>query len=101
MIGGEIKLDLQLLALLSKLGKEHKMAPEKIASGVLELAALSQVFGIRQVTTTRGRDPSKYAMVAFGGAGGPFATEVADFLNINTILSPPNPGNLCPGASRF
>jgi len=34
-------------------------------------------------------------MVAFGGAGGLFATEVADFLNISTILSPPNPGNLC------
>ena len=34
-------------------------------------------------------------MVAFGGAGGLFATEVADFLGISTIISPPNPGNLC------
>ena len=34
-------------------------------------------------------------MVAFGGAGGLFASEVADFLGIRTIISPPNPGNLC------
>ena len=43
----------------------------------------------------RGREPGDYAMVAFGGAGGLFATEVADFLGINTVISPPDPGNLC------
>ena len=50
--------------------------------------------GIRQVTTIKGRDPSRYAMVAFGGAGGLFAAEVADFLGIQSVISPPNPGNL-------
>ena len=53
------------------------------------------MFGIRQVTTVRGREPGDYAMVAFGGAGGLFATEVADFLGIGTVISPPDPGNLC------
>ena len=33
-------------------------------------------------------------MVAFGGAGGLFAAEVADFLGIATAVVPPNPGNL-------
>ena len=47
------------------------------------------------MTTSRGREPGNYAMVAFGGAGGLFATEVADFLGITTIISPPDPGNLC------
>lgn len=96
LIGGEIQLDSNAaLAAFETLGKQHDMSAEEVAAGVLELAAISQVFGIRQVTTTRGRDPSNYTMVAFGGAGGLFATEVADFLNITTILSPPNPGNLC------
>jgi len=96
LIGGEIRLDREAAReAFEKLGKQHGMSAEKVAAGVLELAAVSQVFGIRQVTTTRGRDPSNYTMVAFGGAGGLFATEVADFLNISTILSPPNPGNLC------
>src|SRR5262249_59921870 len=61
----------------------------------LEIGAAKQVFGIRQVTTVRGREPGDYAMVAFGGAGGLFATEVADFLGIGTVISPPDPGNLC------
>jgi len=33
-------------------------------------------------------------MFAFGGAGGLFAADVAEFLGIKTAVSPPNPGNL-------
>ncbi len=96
LIGGEIQLDLESArAAYGVLGAQHGMSAEEVAAGVLEIAAVNQVFGIRQVTTTRGRDPGRYAMVAFGGAGGLFATEVADFLGITTIISPPNPGNLC------
>ncbi len=96
LIGGEIQLDLNAArTAYENLGKQHGMSAEEVAAGVLEIAAVNQVFGIRQVTTTRGRDPSRYAMVAFGGAGGLFATEVADFLGVKTIISPPNPGNLC------
>ncbi len=96
LIGGEIQLDLSAAQkAYEDLGNQHGMSAEEVAAGVLELAAVSQVFGIRQVTTTRGRDPSRYAMVAFGGAGGLFATEVADFLGVKTIISPPDPGNLC------
>lgn len=96
LIGGEIQLDLEAArTAYGVLGAQHSMSAEEIAAGVLEIAAVNQVFGIRQVTTTRGRDPGQYAMVAFGGAGGLFATEVADFLGITTIISPPNPGNLC------
>ena len=96
LIGGELKLDADKAnKIYEEFGKKHNMKPEEAASGVMELAAINQVFGIRKVTTTRGRAPSKYAMVAFGGAGGLFATEVADFLEINTIITPPDPGNLC------
>lgn len=96
LIGGAIKLDAKAArAAYEKLGENFGLAAEEAAAGALEIAAVNQVFGIRQVTTTRGRDPSAYAMVAFGGAGGLFATEVADFLDVKTIVSPPNPGNLC------
>jgi len=96
LIGGEITLDVEAArAAYAALGRQYDMQPEEVAAGTLEIAAANQVFGIRQVTTTRGRDPGAYAMVAFGGAGGLFATEVADFLGIETIISPPNPGNLC------
>ncbi|MBK1867711.1 hydantoinase/oxoprolinase family protein [Aestuariivirga sp. YIM B02566] len=96
LIGGEIKLDLDAARkAYDELGRQFGMPAEEIAAGALEIAAVNQVFGIRQVTTSRGREPGQYAMVAFGGAGGLFAAEVADFLGIKTIISPPNPGNLC------
>jgi N-methylhydantoinase A len=96
LIGGEIKLDLTAAqAAYDELGRQHGMKPEEVAAGVLEIAAANQVFGIRKVTTSRGRDPGNYAMVAFGGAGGLFATEVADFLGMKTVISPPDAGNLC------
>ncbi len=96
LIGGEIKLDLKSAQkAYEELGRQHDMTPEEVAAGVLEIAAVNQVFGIRKVTTSRGRDPGNYAMVAFGGAGGLFATEVADFLGMKTVVSPPDPGNLC------
>jgi N-methylhydantoinase A len=96
LIGGEIALDLDAAqAAYRRLGEKFGLPAEEVAAGALEIAAANQVFGIRQVTTTRGREPGNYAMVAFGGAGGLFATEVADFLGISTIISPPDPGNLC------
>jgi N-methylhydantoinase A len=96
LIGGEIQLDLAAArAAYEELGRQFGIAAEEVAAGTLEIAAVNQVFGIRQVTTSRGREPAGYAMVAFGGAGGLFASEVADFLGIRTIISPANPGNLC------
>jgi len=96
LVGGEIELDVGAArrAFVS-LGREFGLDPDELAAGALEIAAANQVFGIRQVTTVRGREPGDYAMVAFGGAGGLFATEVADFLGIGTVISPPDPGNLC------
>jgi N-methylhydantoinase A len=96
LIGGEIKLELDAArAAYARLGERFGMTTEEVAAGTLEIAAANQVFGIRQVTTSRGREPGDYAMVAFGGAGGLFATEVAGFLGLTTIISPPDPGNLC------
>jgi N-methylhydantoinase A len=96
LVGGEIELDARAArCAFVVLGEEVGLDPDELAAGALEVAAANQVFGIRQVTTVRGREPGDYAMVAFGGAGGLFATEVADFLGINTVISPPDPGNLC------
>ncbi len=95
LVGGELALDLEAARrAFQALGERFSMAAEEAAAGVFEIAAANQVHGIRQVTVTKGRDPGAYAIVAFGGAGGMFAAEVADFLDIRTVLSPPNPGNL-------
>jgi len=96
LVGGEIELDAAAARrAFVALGEQLSLDPNELAAGALEIAAANQVFGIRQVTTVRGREPGDYAMIAFGGAGGLFATEVADFLGISTVISPPDPGNLC------
>jgi N-methylhydantoinase A len=95
LVGGEIALDkTNALKAYQKLGEQFGMSAEEAAAGVLEIAAANQVNGIRQVTVMKGRDPALYSLVSFGGAGGLFACEVADFLGIQSVMSPPNPGNL-------
>ncbi len=95
LIGGGLALDAAAArAAYERLGETLGIAAEEAAAGVLEIASVNQVHGIRRVTTTRGLDPGDYAMVAFGGAGGLFAAEVSDFLGIATAVIPPNPGNL-------
>ena len=94
-IGGGLSLETAgAKAAFETLGRTLDLPLEEAAAGVLEIAAANQVQGIRTVTTTRGLDPGDYAMVAFGGAGGLFAADVADFLGIKVAVSPPNPGNL-------
>lgn len=95
LVGGELELDIAAAQqAYEALGRQYNMSSEAVAAGVLEIATANMVNGIRQVTTTRGKDPSSYALVSFGGAGGLFATYVADFLDVVTVISPPNPGNL-------
>ena len=43
---------------------------------------------LRVVTVQRGIDPRRYALMAFGGAGGLHAAQIADELGIDTILCP-------------
>ena len=94
-IGGGLTLDVGAARhAFEALGRRLGLSAEDAAAGVLEIAASNQVQGIRTVTTTRGLDPGDYAMIAFGGAGGLFAADVADFLGIRVAVSPPNPGNL-------
>ena len=95
LVGGELKLDVSgSKSVYEDLGKQYKMSAEEVAAGVVEIATANIVHGIRRVTTTRGRDPRNYVLVSFGGAGGMFCCDVADFLGIETIISPPDPGNL-------
>jgi len=95
LLGGEIVLDGKAARkAFTELAGHLGITTEEAAAGVFEIAAANQVNGIRQVTVMKGREPKDYALIAFGGAGGMFATDVADFLDIAVVISPPNPGNL-------
>lgn len=62
------------------------------ARGILRMANTHMANAIRHVSTERGRDVREYALVAFGGAGGLHAVEVAQLVGIPRVLVPPSPG---------
>ncbi|HEV7897816.1 MAG TPA: hydantoinase/oxoprolinase family protein [Planosporangium sp.] len=64
-----------------------------VADGVLRIAAAHMAQAIRGITIERGIDPRGAALVAFGGAGPLFGCLVADELDIDRIVVPPNAGN--------
>lgn len=95
LLGGEVPLDAELAEEgVGKIAAQLELSVEETAMGILEIAAWNQANGIRQVSVQRGHDPRNYCLVSFGGFGGLLAGEVADALGIQTVLVPPNPGNV-------
>ncbi|HXH06924.1 MAG TPA: hydantoinase/oxoprolinase family protein [Vicinamibacterales bacterium] len=59
-----------------------------LAEGIVRAANASMERAIRVVSVERGFDPREFALVAFGGAGGMHACEIADRLEIGTVIVP-------------
>ncbi|HEY0052452.1 MAG TPA: hydantoinase/oxoprolinase family protein, partial [Caulobacteraceae bacterium] len=68
--------------------------PEALAEGFLTIAVERMAQAIKGVSTARGHDLERYALVAFGGAGGQHACAVADALGIGTVVLHPMSGVL-------
>ena len=66
----------------------------RLAEGIVQIANANMERAIRAVSVQRGYDPREFALLAFGGAGGMHACEVAESLEINTILIPEHAGVL-------
>jgi N-methylhydantoinase A len=58
------------------------------AEGIIKVANAEMVRALRVVTVQRGIDPRRYALLAFGGAGGLHAAQIADELGITQIVCP-------------
>src|SRR5580704_6894560 len=61
---------------------------EAAAEGFLAVAVEQMAGAIRRISTERGFDPRDHALVAFGGAAGQVACQVAEALGIGEVLSP-------------
>ena len=62
--------------------------PQAAAEGFLTIAVEQIAAAISAISTQRGFDPREHAMVAFGGAAGQVACQVADALGITEVLCP-------------
>ncbi|MFC2117061.1 hydantoinase B/oxoprolinase family protein [Bacteroidota bacterium] len=67
---------------------------EEILTGFIQISNEHMAGAIKKISIAKGYDPSQFALVAFGGAGGLHACGIADMLKINKILFPSDAGLL-------
>jgi N-methylhydantoinase A len=77
---------------LSKLADQLGMSLEEVAFGIIKLANTVMAKALRIVTVERGYDPRDFTMFVFGGAGGLHGVELAEELNVRSVLIPPHAG---------
>jgi N-methylhydantoinase A len=92
---GGVTLDADAAArAVGALAEELGMESAECAAGIVRVADAEMVRALRVVTVERGIDPRRYALMAFGGAGGLHAAAIAEELGITTILCPQASGVL-------
>jgi N-methylhydantoinase A len=94
LVGGALKLDhdAAAAAVARDLAGPLGLPVEEAAFGMLRLASATMMRAIRAVSVERGRDPRKFALLAFGGNGPLFAAGIAQELGIGRVVVPPMPG---------
>jgi N-methylhydantoinase A len=75
-----------------ELGSELGLDEYESAVSVIRIANSMMSKILRIVSVERGYDPRDFSLVAFGGAGPMHACALAEELEINRIILPPNPG---------
>jgi len=94
-LGGEFRLDLETTSRTVKQWlheRQQRLSVEEFASGIVRVVNATMEKAIRVVSVERGHDPREFALVAFGGAGGLHACELAAALNIPYAIIPALPG---------
>ena len=83
-------------ALLDEVAVATGVRPDPLAAaeGLVAIAVANMANAIKAVSVARGHDPSTYALMSFGGAGGQHACLVADALGMTEVLVHPLAGVL-------
>ena len=94
-LGGRMKIDVtRAETAAATLARELKLSVGELAEGVVRVANANMERAIRVVSVERGHDPRQFALLAFGGAGGMHACEIARTLEIREVLVPRHAGVL-------
>ena len=92
-LGGAMALDVAAArAALARVAEPLGMTVEQAAWGIHKVVVESMADAARVYLVERGKDPRKYAMVGFGGAGPAHAAEVARALGMKEVVVPPASG---------
>ena len=96
-LGGEFELDLERTRRITAewlKNANSRMTLQQFSEGILRVVNANVERALRVVSIERGFDPREFALVAFGGAGGLHACELADALAVPTVIIPARPGAL-------
>jgi N-methylhydantoinase A len=94
LVGGELKIDAAAAAeaIRRQIAGPLGVDTDEAAFGVHRVANAVMARALRAVSSERGRDPRRFALMAFGGNGPVHAATLARLLDISTILVPPVAG---------
>ena len=94
-LGGKMSVDLAAAShVIGEIAKKFNVELAEMADNIIRVAEANIVRAIQKVSTERGSDPREFALVPYGGAGPLHAARVAEDLNIDTVVVPPNAGVL-------
>jgi N-methylhydantoinase A len=89
-LGGEMSLDLEAVrrAVTEKLAGALKVTPDDAALGIRRIVDETMAAATRMHLAEKGRDPRRYTLIAFGGAGPVHACELARLLKMRRVVVP-------------
>lgn len=90
--GFKLDVDASRKAIEETLAKPLSMTMLEAARTVRAIANAHMAQAIRLVTIERGYDPRDFAYIPVGGGGPVHAVEVAELLEVETVVVPPHPG---------
>jgi len=96
-LGGEFTLDLERTRRMTGDWLKRQscsLSLREFAAGVVRVVNANMEKALRVVSIERGYDPRDFTLVAFGGAGGLHACELAEALGIPRVIVPALPGAL-------
>jgi len=95
LLGGRMELDAQAAhAAVRSVADGLGLDLHAAARGIVELVNENMLGALRVVTVQKGRAPSEFSLVSFGGAGGLHANALATLLGSFPVIIPPEPGVL-------
>ena len=96
LLGGKFQLDRSAAeSAIDGIGSKLGLSVSRCAAGILEIVNEHMAAAIRMVSSDRGRDPRDHSLVAFGGAGGLHAVQVARAVGVREVIVPSFLGVAC------
>jgi N-methylhydantoinase A len=93
---GQVSIDLQKAQFATQAIADHlQMDTRETADHMIQVAVANMYAELSNVMEQYGFDPRDFSLLAFGGAGPVTANFLAEEIQAQSVLIPPNPGTLC------